>query len=162
MDYKQLLCVSCAGCQHPHVWMRDGAQTALQSPPGSRPSWSRRHPEQSLHLEHTQTKFISPFQLAFQKHIILLISRSCPQSSPYQTPVTPDSCWCPLKADTRSSEEEQRRNIIIQPEQMNEWALVQKHSRVSPSCPPRDAVTITLPRSHYESIISELAVFNNC
>ncbi len=70
---------------------------------------------------HTHTHHIALFQPAFQR-IILFISRSCSQSSSYQTPVTPDSCWCPLKAKTRSSEEEQRR-IIIRREQMNEhWS----------------------------------------
>lgn len=39
--------------RNPHAWRRDGAPTVPPSPPGSHPSWSLTHPEQSHHLKHT-------------------------------------------------------------------------------------------------------------
>lgn len=48
-------------CWHPRVWTRDEAPTGLRSPPGSHPSWSQIHPEQSLHLPQTHCCFFNRF-----------------------------------------------------------------------------------------------------
>lgn len=82
----------CVCYLHPRVWRRDGALTGLQSPPGSHPSWSQIHPEQSLHLQQTHFSFL----IFFLQQNVSYHSFHIKQT--YRTPPTPDSCWCPLKA----------------------------------------------------------------